>query len=386
MKIGIDIRSLMDSQFSGVSEYTLNTLTEIINIDSKNQFFLFYNSFGDKEAIVSEDIKSRANVKIIKTDYPNKLFNYVFQKIFTWPQIDKLCGGLDVFWSPHINFTSLSKNTKSLITIHDLSFFRYPEFFSFRKNIWHNLLGVKKMLQGYDQIIAVSENTKKDIVEICGVNENKITVVYSGIDPVCKKIDSEIHGSQFREVVSRYNLPDKYILYLGTIEPRKNIRGIIKAYNIFRDKHQDYKNYKLVLVGAKGWKSEDIYKEREVSKYRDDINFVGYIDKKHKSFIYSLASLFIYPSFYEGFGFPPLEAMACGVPVIVSACSSLPEILEEGALKVDPYNVNALENAIYSCLSNKSLQERLVQKGKIVSQKYNWQNTSREYLKIISEL
>ncbi|MFH1232239.1 MAG: glycosyltransferase family 1 protein, partial [Patescibacteria group bacterium] len=294
---------------------------------------------------------------------------------------------------------------KSLITVHDLSFLRNPEFFSLRKNFWHNMINVSKLLKKFKQIIAISENTKRDIIELCGISPDKIKVIYSGVGEEYKQItnlnlielkDTEcsighsvskaIEAKRLNEVKQKYNLPDNFILYLGTIEPRKNIEGIIKAYNQLRIDNSELEDVKLIIVGGKGWKSKNIYKEWDLSEYKDDIKFLDYISSENKVYLYNLASVFLYPSFYEGFGFPPLEAMACGTPVIASYSSSLPEVIGDAGLLVDPYNITEIANALKQILLNKDLSDKLIKKGLEQAKQFSWIKTAREYLEVFSRL
>lgn len=380
MKIGVDIRVLMDEYYSGVSEYTANLLSAIFSLDKENEYKLFYNSWHN----LDERLKSwrRPNAEIISSHIPNKIFNYFFQKIFSYPKINQSLGGVDIFWSPHFNFTSLNKKTKKIITVHDLSFLRYPEFFSLRKNIWHKALGVKKILQTADKIIAVSENTKNDIIELIGVDSNKIQVIYSGNNAVKK----EISKTEVNEFFSKYKLTGRLILYLGTIEPRKNISGLIAAYNSLRLNNKSLSDVKLVMAGADGWKNKKIYAEWQSSPYRHDIIFLGYISQKEKEFLYSRSSIFVYPSFYEGFGFPPLEAMTYGLPVICSNISSLPEVVGDAALMINPFKSEEITSAIEMVLNDDGLRHILINKGFERSQKFSWEKTAQEYLQVFKEL
>jgi len=374
-KIGIDIRTLMDKHYSGVSEYTFHLVNEFLRLDQNNDYLLYYNSGRDLAGRLPSF--TARNVRVVGTRYPNKIFNYILQKMFRYPQIDRVIGGTDVFWSPHINFLSLSKSTRKFLTIHDLSFLRYPEFFNRRKNFWHRLINVRKMVAGFDYLIAVSENTKQDIIELLKIAPEKISVIYSGIDssycPITETLKIQI-------VKSRYGLPDKFILYLGNVEPRKNLIGLIRAYNNLRRNNPDLAGVKLVIAGATGWKIKDIFKELYASEYQADIKFLGYIDKADKPVLYSLCSVFAYPSFYEGFGFPPLEAMACGAPVVTSNISSLPEIVGSAALTVDPYNTKAITTALEQVLTDDALAERLRRDGAEWVKQFNWENTAQRYL------
>jgi len=368
----------MDAQYSGVSEYTLNLISEIFKLDSKNEYRLFYNS--------AKDIKPRLpkfnypNVKIIEYKYPNKFLNYFLFNFFNFPRIDKSLGA-DVFFMPHINFIGLSGKAKNILTIHDLSYLRFPEFFSFRKNFWHRMVNTKKLVKKFDKIIAISENTKNDIIDLLGVPSEKISVIYSGLENIFSARDIE----RLNQIKIKYSLPDKYILFIGNHEPRKNIACLIQAFNKIKN-DSGLARYKLVLAGGKGWKGGQIYKEWEKSKYKNDIMFLGYIDKNDKAAVYNLSSLFVFPSFYEGFGFPPLEAMASGVPVITSFASSLPEIAGNSAVMVDPYNVNDLSIAINKVLSDNVLRNNLIEAGEKKAAIFSWKNAAQSYVDLFESI
>lgn len=380
MKIGIDIRTLMDREYSGVSEYTLNLIKAILKLDSENEYKLFYNSGRDVSSRIPEF--KGDNVQIIRTRYPNKIFNYLMQKTLSYPKIDKFLG-VDLFWAPHINFFAFSKGCRKILTIHDLSFLRYPEFFSLRKNLWHYIINVRKLIRKFDKIVAISENTKYDIIELGDVDNNKIEVIYSGVGEQYRIINkNEPKYPELRRIREKYDLPEKFILHLGTLEPRKNVRGIIQAYNKLRDRNYELRNVGLVLAGGKGWKSKDIFAARAKSKYRDDIKFLGYIANEEKVYLYNLAFIFIYLSFYEGFGFPPLEAMACGVPVITSSVSSLPEVVGRASLAVDPYNTGDIAEAMEKIIIDQNLKNYLIEKSRIQVKRFTWENTAKKYLNI----
>ena len=380
MKIGIDIRTLMDKSYSGISVYTSNLLQEILYLDHENEYILFYNSFSDISSRLP-DFK-QANVKIVRTRYPNKIFNYLLQKTLHYPKIDKLLGGVDVFFSPHINFTVLSKDTKRILTIHDLSFLRYKEFFSCRKNIWHRAINLKRLVKESNIVVAISENTKRDVRDLLSFSSSRIETIYSGFSSNYRKIDG--NDQNLLGVREKYTLPEKYILYLGTIEPRKNVQGIIQAYNIFRDNNQELGDIKLVLAGGLGWKHKSIIEEYEKSKYGKDIRFLGYIKESDKVYLYNLALVFLFPSFYEGFGFPPLEAMACGLPVITSISSSLPEVVGDSALLVDPYKTNEIAKCLETILTNDSLRDSLITRGYQRASNFSWTKTAKRYLELFS--
>ncbi|HOZ53384.1 MAG TPA: glycosyltransferase family 1 protein [bacterium] len=377
MKIGIDIRVLLDKNYSGVASFTLQLLKNLIKVDRRNAYYFFYNSFKKANIpFLSKKISTK------KTRYPNKIFNYFLQKIFNHPKLDKIIGGSDIFYLPHLNFASFSKNSKNIITIHDLSFLRYPEFFSFRKNFWHWALNIKKNIKKFDKIVAVSQNTKNDLIELLNVPETKIEVVYPGISEKLTKFQGDSHNS-IELLKEKYDLNKDFILYLGTIEPRKNISGLIEAYNQLRDEGFDVL---LVLAGGWGWRTKQIKKDWQNSKYREDIRFIGYIEEENKPFLYKMAKVFVYPSFYEGFGFPPLEAMYFGLPVISSNVSSLPEVLGDSALLVNPDRSNEIFQAIKLILIDEKVRTKLIESGHKQVNKFNWESTAQKYLQVFEEV
>jgi glycosyltransferase involved in cell wall biosynthesis len=385
MNIGIDIRPLMVLNRTGVGEYTFELLNALLNIDKNNQYFLFYNCKKN----IDTDIRiwEQSNVHYINTSWPNKIFNFS-QKLFSYPKIDNVIiknnniDKLDVFYSPNINFASLDKNTKQILTIHDLSFEMYPQYYSLKRRAWHKLIDVKKQCQKAELILTPSYNTKRDVIKYFQIDNNKIDVLYPGLSSKFQNMNNQkIDDEKTRE---KYNLPNKYILYLGTIEPRKNIAGLIKAYEQISSSLTT--EHSLVIAGSSGWKNKDIYQKVKNSKYKNRIKFIGYVAEEDKPNLYSLASIFVYTSFYEGFGFPILEAMSCQTPVITSNRSSLPEISEQAAYLINPNRENELANAIKIMIENNRLREYYINNGLEQIKKFNWQKTAEKFLKTISNI
>ncbi len=370
MKIGIDIRCLTESQYSGISEYTHNLLKSLFLIDSKNQYFLFYNSA--KRLQVPKFNFSNITYKDFK--YPNKIFNLGIS-LFKITAIDKMIGNVDVFLTPSFLFTNLSSHCKKILVVHDLSFELYPEFFTLKKRLWHKLIGPKKLCQQADVIIAISENTKNDLINIYGIRPEKIKVIYQGINEM---FFQPINESEKQKIKEKYNLPDNYLLYLGNLEPRKNVETLIMAFAKVKDE-----SVKLVITGGEAWKYKKIYQLWQKSPAQKRIKFLGYVDSNDKPALYSLAKIFIYPSIYEGFGLPPLEAMSCGTPVITSFNSSLVEAVGDAGLLIDPNNSNELGVVINQLLADQNLQNLLKNKGLKHCQQFRWAKAAAEVLKII---
>ena len=372
MKIGIDLRTIAKGRYTGVGEYTLSILRELIK-NKDNELLLFYNAF--LKINIEKDILNNENISLKDFSVPNKLLDLFL--LFNTPKFDKLIGEVAVFFSPHLMSAPITKKTKKVVTLHDLSFLHYPEFFSRRKRYWHFMQNPKKQAKKADKIIAVSESTKNDLINFYGIEEEKVTVVYSGVDESFKPALED--DSNIKRVKEKYNLPDNFILYLGTIEPRKNILGIIEAFEAIRGK----KEINLVIAGVHGWLYDDIIKRAKSSKFKDDILFTGFVEQKDKVYLYNLASVFVYPSFFEGFGHPPLEAMACGVPTVTSNCSSLPEVVGDAAIMVDPYKPSEIAEAVDMILESESLREVLKEKGIKQAGKFSWQKAGEETMKVL---
>jgi len=383
MKIGVDIRCLQEGRRTGVEEYTLNLLSNVFKLDKKNEYVLFFNSWKESRLDL-EWIKKYPNIKIKKFNYPNKLLNLCIW-YFSWPKMENLIGKMDAFFMPNINFCSLSKKTKLILTIHDLSFELFPENFSWKSRIWHFLINPRKLCQKADKIIAVSSSTKSDICTFYKINPEKIEVIHSSVSDEFRIINR--NESKMIEVKEKYKLPYNFILYLGTMEPRKNIIGIIRAYNHFRSlKNGELDKYKLVIAGAKGWKENGISREIKKSPFKEDILAIGFIEVENKPYLYNLASLFVYPSFFEGFGFPPLEAMKCAVPVIVSGVSSLPEIVGNAGILIDPEKPDEISKAMQEILLNKDFKNKLREKGLKKAKDFDWNISAEKFLDEIDKI
>lgn len=382
-RIGIDIRCLSDGKRTGVEEYTINLLENIFELDKKNEYILFSNSYRGShfDARIFSQFK---NVKVKRFNYPNKLLNFCFWYL-RWPHVDKMLGGVDVFFMPNINFISLSKKTKLLLTVHDLSFEIFPETFSLKRRAWHQFVNPRSLCKRANQIIAVSDSTKADIVSRYEIGEQKVQRVYNGISDEMAELDR--NNPKLIEVKELYHLPFNFIFYLGTVEPRKNIPAIVKAYDKLRslgDPQLD--KYKLVIAGGMGWKIGSILDEMRNARFTNDIIFTSCITNEDKAAVYTLASLFVYPSFFEGFGIPVLEAMRCGVPVISSNCSSLPEVVDQGAIMIDPDKPEELYLAMKEVLLNREFHAQLSQLGLRQAVRFNWRTASRETFEIIEKM
>lgn len=378
MIIGIDIRVLGNKVKSGIEEYAENLIPHLLEEGHDIDFKFFYSS--SKNSLPDYDWLNKPNVKLYKFDYPNNLL-FASSRFLNRPFLDKMVGGADVFFFPHFFLSSLSPKCKRVTTFHDLSYIHFPEHLTFRKKIWHNFQMIPEWQAKFsDKIIAVSESTKNDLINFYKIDPARIKVIYSGSG--LNRFPQTNAGltPTDAEFKKQKNLPGRFILFLGKLEPRKNIMNIIKAFNSLK-LNPKYSDVGLVIAGPKGWLYDDILKEGNANKgYLCETQryplFTGELTDEEKYLYYRTADIFVYPSFFEGFGFPPLEAMSCGTPVITSRNSSLPEVASDSAVLVDPYDVSELELWITKLLDDKNFSNLMIKKGIKQVSKFNWKNSA----------
>jgi glycosyltransferase involved in cell wall biosynthesis len=250
----------------------------------------------------------------------------------------------------------------------------FPEFFPLDKLAWHRLeTRPKQQLKRADAVIAVSDSTKQDIERFYGVKSEKIKIIYSG---VTNSLNTASGKKRVRDINGNF------ILFLGTIEPRKNVIGLIKAFEILKKEHK--RKEKLVIAGHQGWFYHDVYKAAAQSQYTKEIIFTGSVTPEEKSALCKSASVFVYPSFFEGFGFPSLEAMAHGTPVVTSHTSSLPEVVGNAALMVNPWHPQELAAAINTFLTDRETRSVFIRRGFKNAVRFPWKHCAEETLQTLA--
>lgn len=367
MRIGIDLRTLQEKHKAGIGHYAQQLCRSLLNIDKVNEYYFYFNSFR------KIDIPKFCQPgKVILNQWPTKIVN-LSSRFFNHPQIDKF-SNLDLFWQPTFNFISLSDRVKKVITVHDLSWLINSSWYSKRMLWWHKLQPIKNVLLKASKIVAVSNNTKQDIIYFFKVPADKISVIKSGVEVEDKT-----------DFANQFNLPDKYLLYIGTVEPRKNVSAILEAMENVYQQNIELVDTHLVLIGSQGWANKEVWQKLKNSPYRDNFHYLGYVTLEQKNGLIYRSLGLIWPSFYEGFSFPPLEALLRQKPVITSFSSSLPEVVKDKAVMINPYNINDLIEAILKLLQGDSV---VLAKDELAiwQDEYDWHNVARKYLQLFNRL
>jgi glycosyltransferase involved in cell wall biosynthesis len=344
---------------SGFGFYVKNLVENLKKIDTQNEYFLIDSGKNKDlrtyERIWWDQVKFVKKVKLIKPDV-----------------VHKTCFSVPKFG-----------NFKKVVTIHDIIPILYPENFSMSSRFYFT----KLMPWSYkfaDYIITISESAKKDLVEKLGLDENKIKVIY------------EAAGSEFRvitdlnrieEVKKKYGISGNYILNVGTLEPRKNLEFLVNVFNDIRKlRYSDIGDLKLVIAGKKGWRYENIFLLIKELNLQDKVIFTDYVEEGDLPYLYNGAKLFAFPSIYEGFGLPILEAMKCGVPVISSNSSSLPEVVGDAGILIDPKNKEVWVKNIIEVLKSPEKQIMMKADGLKQADKFSWKKCAEETLEVYNEL
>lgn len=367
-KICLDLQPLLSVK-TGIGYYAENLVENLIKREKNNYTGEIYTL-----------LEKNKKIEIKGINYKNHSFlpHFYRKLIFFWKYVPFSINFLikenfDIYHSFDLRLPHKIKG-KSIMTIYDLIPFLFP---GLCKNInskyFYNYM--KSNAERADIIITISEYSKKEIIKLLKISEEKIKIVPAGIDILKYSKNNSMH--EIKNIIDKYKLPSKFILYLGALEPRKNIPNIILGFSKYKEERVD-SDIKLVIAGKKAWQYENIFKTYELSKYKKDIIFTDYIDEKDKVILYKMAKLFIFPSLYEGFGMPVLEAMASGTPVITSNNSSLPEVVGEAGILVNPNSIIEISRAIAKILDGEEdYINDLIAKGKEQAKKFTWENSTK---------
>lgn len=368
MKIGI-VSERLNRPLTGVGTYTQNLLKELCIIQSNNEMYMI-------------DYKTHSMFRDINTIIIAPWLRYLPMRSYLWHfylqfKLKNNRLDLDIIHSPE-NSTLISKlkNQKKIITVHDIRQHVFPAY------NWETMLSyilLPRSLNTADKIIAVSNSTRQDLINYFKIPEEKITVIHEAADSGFKPLNEV----ELIEVKRKYNLTFPFILYIGNLAKHKNIPTLIKSF--YKMKRSNI-GHKLVITGRKTRNSKEIFETINELNLQKEVVFTGYVPSEELPALYNAADLFVYPSLYEGFGLPPLEAMSCGCPVITSNTSSLPEVVGNAGILVNPYDVDGLARAMYEVLSNDELKTYMIKTGLERATTFSWEKCARETLTIYNEV
>jgi len=369
MKIGIDCR-IYSTKFTGIGRYTYELTRRIPHLDNKNHYVLFFNN-----PQYHEYIPPAYNIKKVLVNAGH----YSFAEQIKFLRI-LLREKLDLMHFTHFN-APIFYYRPFIVTIHDLiiSFFPGKKYSPLKRLAYH--IVINNVAKHAKKIIAVSENTKRDIVKHLHINPKKIEIIYEGIGDEFHKITQ---ADVIKKTLKKYGISKPFLLYTGVHRGHKNLMGLIKAFKILTDKYGP--KYQLVITGKHDPYYPEIYVAANDSSVKQNIIFTDIVPEEDLIILYSAAELYVHPSFYEGFGFCPLEAMACGTPVAVSRTSSLPEVCgEENAIFFDPHDITDMAHQIHKGLVNENLRKRLTKNGLERVKNFNWNNVAAKTLELYNK-
>jgi glycosyltransferase involved in cell wall biosynthesis len=384
MKIGIDIRLIGKNQ-TGSEAYFFGLVKNLATIDETNEYFLFTNHDQVEDPNLKKEIEKlelRPNFKIIFLNSPNRFW----WNLWALPNYLKK-NPIDIFHTQYIAPFWLPKNMKLVLTIHDISFNYFPQYIK-KSDLFFLKTLIPRSIRRADKIITVSESEKKNIIDFYKISPEKIDFTYNGID--FEKFSRAYSTKEKNDVSKKYNLPasnrsnrgepENFLFYLGTLQPRKNISVIIEAL-----KNLDIK---LVLAGNRRAHNFDkkIDETIEKNNLTHKIIFPGWIDEEDKPIFLQIATCFVFPSLYEGFGIPIIEAMASGTPVVCSDIPVLREIGKDAALFCDPKDSQQFTENISKILNDENLRKILIQKGINIARNFTWEKTAEKTLGVYKTL
>lgn len=368
LRIGIDATAL-PANLSGAGKYIFELVLNLSKIDSYNEYFIFTNSLKTFSKIEPSNFNFR------EINFSSRLKRILWEQN-SLPELTKELQ-LDILHSPHYTFPIKKLSCKKVVTIHDLTFFLFPEFHLKSKKIFFQKF-TELATEKADKILTVSENTKKDLIKIFPACKNKTVSVSLGISEHFEK------GEKDFEFLEKNNLDENYLLFVGTIEPRKNVENLLLAYkNLIQQKKI---SEKLVLVGQFGWKCEKVKILLQDSLLTKNVKHFGFVSEGDLVKFYRNAKAVVYPSIYEGFGFPPLEALACGIPVFSGKNSAIEENVKNLASLLVCKKIDEIEKGIYEIVKNEKWKQVAEESIEKIKNGFSWLKTAEKTLEVFQNL
>lgn len=375
MRIAIDYTPAI-RQKAGIGHYVRSLVDAMLALDSTNSYALLASGRPTR----TQAFPIADNVQARSIFIPDRYLNILWYRWRLPLYANYFSGQVDLYHGLDFALPPLNGKLRKVVTVHDLSFLEHPEYAVPSLAAYLNKV-VPEAVAAADAVVAVSQETRRTLIQHLKTPPEKITIIPNGVGPHFRRITDPIILAATRH---KFGLQHPLILGVGTLEPRKNHLGLIKAFSQAQKKKKG--PAMLALAGGKGWLYEETQQLVTDLHLEKKVRFLGRVSDLELITLYSMADVFAFPSFSEGFGIPPLEAMACGVPVITSNTSSLPEVVGDAALLIDPYDISALAHAITCLLENEPLREELRQKGYQRAQHYTWSAAAHKMLSVYQKL
>lgn len=370
-KIAVNTRFLISNKLEGIGTYTHQILKRLVLEMPEVEFHFLFDRAYSNEFIYAKNVIP--HIISPQARHPFLWYYWFENTVSKWLLKNKM----DLFISPD-SFMSLMSDTKTFLVMHDLAFEHYPEHVPFLVRKYYQYF-FPKYARKAEHIFAVSNFTKQDIIEKYKIKEEKISIAYCGVSEVYQPIESN------EQVIIRKQITDgePYFICIGSLNPRKNIQRVILAFNLLKKENNTFEKHKLVIVGAKGWKINSLFEEIKNSKYTKDIILLGHLEPQELAKYLASSSALVFPSLFEGFGIPIVEALSCNVPVITANVSSTKEIGADVSLLVDPLNVESIKNAMAHFNQNFKQSSDVLKVATAKLKDYNWDKTAIVYKKEI---
>ena len=380
MRIAFDAQLLFEKQKTGIGWNSKKMIDELIQLPG-NEYHLNCFNFRknpERDQLIRQYREKGCIVHECKW-MPASVYNHL-ERLIPFPY--RFVFGEKTDITQFFNYTvPLGVRGKRITFVHDMSYKSCPDTMALKTKRW-----LEDHLEQYcrraDLVITISEFSKCEIIKYLAIPSKKIHVVHCGVD--LKQYREIDNIKQIEDVKQKYGIVGNYILYLGTLEPRKNLHSLLTAYMYLKKEQKFVPN--LVLAGKKGWLYDSIFEKVKEYGLQENVVFPGYIAASDAPILLSGALLFVFPSLYEGFGIPPLEAMACGTPVITSNSSSLPEVVGDAAILTDPLDIQGLKNAMQKLINSPELRRKLKEKGKLRAEQFSWRASAKRLLNIYNEV
>ncbi len=360
----------------GWGVYSYHLLRELLNIDRENTYRCFYNIFKKGDRKLALNVPG-SKVENSIWPIPGRLMEILWER-WNILSVENFLGPVDVFHTPY-EFLPKVRSAKTVVTVHDVTFLKHPEFLetSFIKLFTRRIQHIKERA---DKIIADSYNTKNELIELTGIDKKRVEVIFPGVDAIFRPVENR---ERIKSITSHYGISGPYILFVGAADEDKNLVRLVESFSqlSLQEKH-----LQLVFAGNPDMGHKRLQEKFHSLYFKERIVFTGFIADSDLPALYSGAKALAIPSIHEGFGFPALEAMACGTPVLCSNTSSLPEVVGEAAVMVDPYNTEEITGNLERLVEDEDLRRSCIVKGLSQAKKFTWEITARRTLDLYKEL